>query len=174
MATKIFVWMTTGHKSLLEAAHLCRDKRVLTREGLVWQRQRWSKIWTKHRVSSWKSSCGNDEEQDQWTSDLPGGFNVDLGQAGSRAGWPLEVGTNEGKDGCESEPRHPSQARSCSHPAWCGERNTEWHVSPRAPQLITLSWPYLAPRCFHLSLINCQQRASFVVGGGEGDERRGG
>lgn len=80
---------------------------------------------------------------------------------------------NEGKNECESEPCHRSQARSCSHPSWCGKRNIEWHASPRAPQLITLSWPYLAPRCFHLSLINCQPRVSFGVGdggrsGGEG------
>lgn len=73
---------------------------------------------------------------------------------------------NGGKNECESEPSCWSQARSPSHPAWCGERNIEWHASPRAPQLITLSWPYLAPRCFHLSLINCQPRVSFGVGGG--------
>lgn len=73
---------------------------------------------------------------------------------------------NEGKNECESEPRLQSQARSRPQPAWGGKRNTEWHMSPRAPQLITLSWPYLDPRCFHLSLINCQPRTSFVVGGG--------
>lgn len=73
---------------------------------------------------------------------------------------------NGGKNECESEPCHRSQAGSCSHPDWGGERNIEWHVSPRAPQLITLSWPYLAPRCFHLSLINCQPRVSPGVGGG--------
>ena len=50
-------------------------------------------------------------------------------------------------------------------PAWCGKRNIEWREFPRSPQLITLSWPYLVPRCFHLSLINCQPRVSFGVGG---------
>lgn len=82
-------------------------------------------------------------------------------------------GMNGGKNECESEPCHRSRAGLRSHPAWCGERNIEWHASPRAPQLITLSWPYLAPRCFHLSLINCQPRVSLGVGGGnewrEGD-----
>lgn len=75
-------------------------------------------------------------------------------------------GMNEAKSGCESEHCRRSQARWCSYPAWCGKRNTEWHASPRSHQLIMLSWPYLVPRCFHLSLINCQPRVSFGVGGG--------
>ena len=82
---------------------------------------------------------------------------------------------NGGKNECKSEPGHHwSWVSSRPHPAWCGKRNIEWHASPRAPQLITLSWPYLAPRCYHLSLINCQPRVSFGVGcggmrGGEGN-----
>lgn len=172
MATKICVWMTTGHKRLYEVAHLCGGERFSQR-GLGLTKEKVIKDLNKTQLAP---ECLLAEmvksRVNKHLTYLV--VSVDLPQAGNRAGWPLELfGMNEGKDECESEPCYGSRARLCSHPAWRGKRNTEWHASPRAPQLIILSWPYLAPRCFHLSLINCQPRASFVLGGG-GDERRGG
>lgn len=96
-----------------------------------------------------------------------------LRQEGGPADLLRLFGMNEGRNESESAPCHWSHAALCSQPAWCGKRNTEWHTSPKAPQLITLSWPYLAPRCFHLSLINCQPRVSFGVGGGGVSGREG-